>query len=122
MKSTDHVFQKGSGKTKGSKAIFIIMNMARCNIILDLKLHYKARGTNKAMYRHKTEMSNNGPALKNPEVNPHNYLYLVCFSGIRTKYCIVNKKGLKKHRLSTCKRMELDSYLSPCKTTIPNIL
>lgn len=41
--------------------MFSIMNIARCIIILDLKLFYKARVTTTAMYKYKAHMTNNGP-------------------------------------------------------------
>lgn len=61
------------------------MNIVRCNLTLDFKLHYKAKVTNTVMY--KTEMSNNDPSLKNPGVNPHScLLHLASFRGISTYF------------------------------------
>lgn len=41
--------------------MFSIMNIARCIIILDLKLFYKARVTMTAMYKYKAHMTPIGP-------------------------------------------------------------
>lgn len=41
--------------------MFSIMNIARCVIILDLKLFHKARVTTTAMHMCNAHMTNNGP-------------------------------------------------------------
>jgi cytochrome oxidase assembly protein ShyY1 len=87
--------------------------------IADLKLYYRATMIKKktAWYWYSDRQVDQWNRNEDPEMNPHIYGHLIFDKGAKAiqweKDSIFNKWYWVNWR-STCKRMQIDPYLSPC--------
>jgi hypothetical protein len=83
----------------------------------DLKLYYRAIVTQTAWYWYSDRQVDQWNRIEDPEINPHTYGHLIFDKGAKTiqwkKDSIFKKWCWHNWRLS-CRRMQIDLFLSPC--------
>jgi hypothetical protein len=97
-----------------TKAILNKKSNAGGIIIPDFKLYYKAIAIKTAWYWNKNRHEDQWNRIEDPDMNPHNYNYLIfdkvpkIYDGEKTNKCCWEKW------LSIFKKLKLDPCLSPC--------
>jgi hypothetical protein len=71
-------------------------------------------------YRHKNIHEDQWNRIKDPDSNPHREIHVIFDKGTENMHWRKNKlfnKLCRKNWISTCKRLKLDSSLSPCTSS-----
>jgi hypothetical protein len=83
----------------------------------DLKLHYRAIVIKTAWYWYNYRQVDQWNKMEDPEMNPHTYGQLIFDKGakiIQWKKDIILNKWYWHNWWLSCRRMQIDSFLSPC--------
>ena len=83
----------------------------------DLKLYYRAIGIKRAQSWYSDRQVDQWSKTEDPEMNPHTYCHLILDKGAKTiqwKEDSIFNKWCRLNWQSSCRRMQIDPFLSPC--------
>ncbi|KAL6083342.1 hypothetical protein STEG23_036912 [Scotinomys teguina] len=113
-------FSTSYGETKNPgqiKVVCTINQYLRGITITDFKLYYRATVLKTAWYWHKNRHVDQWNRIEDPDINPHRYENLTFDKDAKTvkwkKESIFNK-WCWHNWMSTCRKLQIDPYLSPC--------
>jgi hypothetical protein len=104
----------------------IILNNKRTSggiTIPDLKLYYRAIEIKTAWYWYRDRNTDQWNRIEDPETKPHSYRHLNFdkdAKNIQRKKESIFNKWCWSNRLSVCRQMKIDQYLSPCTKFSPS--
>jgi hypothetical protein len=85
--------------------------------IPSFKLYYRATAIKTASYWHKNRHKDQENRIEDPDMNLHSYAHLIFDKGtqnIQWRRDNISNKYYWKHWISTCRKLQLDPFLSPC--------
>ncbi|KAL6088401.1 hypothetical protein STEG23_019144 [Scotinomys teguina] len=85
--------------------------------IPDIKLYYRATVLKIAWYWHKNRHVDEWKRIEDPDINPHSHEYLIfdkAAKAVQWKKESIFSKRCWHNWMSTCRRLQIDPYLSPC--------
>ena len=85
--------------------------------IPDFKVYYRALVLKRAWYWHKNRQIDQWNRIEDPDINPHTYKHLIFdkdAKSIQRKNDSIFNKWCWHNWIRTCRRLQIDSYLSPC--------
>jgi hypothetical protein len=83
----------------------------------DIKLYHRAIVMKTALYWYSDRQVDQWNRIEVPEMNPHTYSYLIFEKGAKTiqwKKDSMFKKWCRHNWWLSCRRMQIDPFLSPC--------
>ncbi|KAL6088541.1 hypothetical protein STEG23_002636 [Scotinomys teguina] len=107
----------GETKPRIAKSSLYKKAISRGITIPDFKLYYRATVLKTAWYWHQNRHVDQWNRKEDPDINPHRYENLIFDKDAKTvkwkKESIFNK-WCWHNWMSTCRRLQIDPYLSPC--------